>query len=205
MSFDGDKRKFVRDFINEHCIERTQPGNQTYLAGYGTSTPYIWQFYLRAAMLHPAVIELVTDHFFSVFGSIIPDIQIAGVESSSTSLLTAFVMRAASMGINLNAFSIRKERKGYGKRNWIEGFVTLKPVLIIDDIISENHKTIHHADRVLNMHRIATVNHAYCLVHKQKDRSVPVVLERGPIKVHSMFYLNDFDLTYKDYHAAKAR
>lgn len=204
MKFNETKWQYVRDFINDNCIERTPPGCPHYLLNVNLKQYYTWQFYTRAAMLNPIVLELVTDHFFYMFEPILQDVQLAGVESASTPFLTAFVMRAYQKGIDLNAFSIRKDRKPYGKKNWIEGRVLNKPVMLIDDLTSESHKTIFHASRILNLHRIDTINQNYCLIQKQKRSEVkPVQLETGEVHINSMFMLDDFDLTFKEYWAKK--
>ncbi len=131
------------------------------------------------------------------------DVQLAGTESASTPLLTAFVLEADRCGHPVNAFSIRKEAKKYGLKNWIEGAPTDQPVILVDDLVSQIHYTMLHAMRVLDAHEIPLSGHIYAAVYKTHTPDVPI--ERGSKKymVNHVFSLKDFDLMFEDYERTK--
>ncbi len=195
---------YARNYINDCCIARVPKGS-TDLPSKGLKGYYRWQFYLRRAFFDPKILRFITNDFFGKYGDLLRDgaVQLAGVESSSTPMLTAFALEADRSGYPVNVFSIRKEAKKYGLRNWIEGAPTDKPVILVDDLVSGNHYTMLHAMRILDAHGIAISGHIYAVVYKTHSPSDPI--ERGDRKcrVSHIFSLNDFDLMLDDYEAAK--
>lgn len=201
-------RMFVRDYINDNCIVRVEPGSKE-LPSYMNqgSGYYTWQFYLREAFFNPKILDIVVQDFLARYEELIKSdtIQLCGVESASTPLLTAIAIACSIRGYDINIFSIRKERKTYGKKNWLEGRVLdNKPAMIIDDIVSETHKTACHAANVLYNQAIPIADHCYATVHKtDKPENDKIRLLYRTLTVGSMFCLNDFDLYLKDYSQKK--
>lgn len=190
----------VRNFINDNCIERRPKGSKELPAYNSPGKFYTWQFYLRKLMFNPKLMSIVVDDFYSKFGGRIDEFQIAGVESASTALLYAIISDKRSN--NLNAFSIRKEQKPYGLKNWIEGNVNDKPVLLIDDLVSGGHKTFNHAMSVLNWLNIKTIDEVYAVVfkvHLEENNGPYFQYNEKYINVKSLFTLDDFILPYEEY------
>ncbi len=206
-------REFVRSFINDFCIARVEPGSKE-LPAYGGRGYYTWQFYLRQALFDPRILDIIVKDFLSRYEQPIKagDMQLCGVESSSTPLLTGIAIACRARGYDANVFSIRKEQKAYGKRNWIEGSVIPNitiPAMMVDDIISPTHKTAIHGATILKQEGILMAPHVYALVHKTIKPAYPfspadrITLSGQTVVVGSMFCLNDFDLELKTYRERK--
>jgi orotate phosphoribosyltransferase len=194
----ADLRNRVREFIDEHCIVRVPPGS-TALPAIGGHGYYTWQFYLRRALLDPACLNLVCEEFWIKNGErfLRRPFQVAGVESSSTPMITAIVLDWARRGLCVNAFTIRKERKAYGLRNIIEGAPSADPVVFIDDLTSPQHKALRHAMSVIRDARLELDGRGYVLVRKEAGGSASTIIDTsiGSITIDSAFSLSDFTLT----------
>jgi len=200
---------FLQHYINTICIERAPPGSN-YLKGETPGHFYTWQFYLRRAVFQPPILKEITKRFFDMIGEdTLQQVQLAGVESSATAMLMAFQQEAFDRYIFLNVFSIRKTRKAHGLQNWIEGTVNEKPVLLVDDILSEarlSRSTLLHAEKILDLHRITLHPECFVLVHKAYYTAAPTVkLEKTALKVNSLFNLNDFDLSHDEFFNKKEK
>lgn len=193
--------KFVRQFIDELCIYRVKPG-QPPLLGKEPNTFYSWQFYLRRGLFNTEFLTAVSEMFlqkaYDEFKSF--EFQIAGLETASTPMLAGIPLVAAKYGLDINAFSIRKNRKEYGLRNWIEGRVNNKPILLVDDLCSST-KSLDTAYTILIKENLVNVlDRAFCVVNKRnvEDKTQPAVDTYLPeqIKVMYLYSLDDFNLTY---------
>ncbi len=200
---------YARNYVNDHCIWRVPNGSKDLPAmgapGKLGAGFYRWQFYLRSAFFNPLVMRIIVNDFFAKFGFLLRDnaVQLAGVESAAMPMLTAFSLEAARCGHPVNVFSVRKEAKAYGRRNWLEGTVTDKPVLLIDDLISSAHYTVMHAQDILAMHDIDMIGHMYCFMYKTHTPDDPVVRHGKSYDISHIFTLNDFDLLLEDYERAR--
>lgn len=202
------QREFVRRYINDNCIARVAPGSKE-LPSYQNQGNgyYTWQFYLREAFFNPKVLNVIVMDFLSKFEEPIKagTIQLCGVESASTPLLTAIAIAALNRGYEVNIFSIRKEQKPYGKKNWIEGKVAENKVaMLVDDLTSMSHKTAIHGASVLYNHAIPIANHMYASVYKtDKPENNKIKLIGREVTVSSMFSLKDFDMELAAYQDKK--
>jgi orotate phosphoribosyltransferase len=197
-------REYARRFINDNCIARVRPGSKE-LPSYKNqgSGYYTWQFYLREALFNPRILDLIVKDFLTKFEKPIKDgtIQICGVESASTPLLTGIAIACRHRGYAANVFSIRKDQKPYGKQNWLEGKVEdNKIAMIVDDLISENHKTSMHAAAILFNQGVPFANYIYAMVYKtQKPENNKIKLLNRDVTISSMFSLKDFDMDLETY------
>src|SRR6266446_216571 len=116
------QREQLRREINDNGIKRAPIGSQELPALEGTGS-YAWQFYLRGPLLKARHLSFVARCFWSVYKDryLQRPFQIAGVEAAAVPIMTAIILGAGIIGLELNAFTIRKERKTYGRRNLIEG------------------------------------------------------------------------------------
>lgn len=207
METDSQLRRKVRDLINDGCIARVPEGSKE-LPSLGGHGYYVWQFYLRRALLDPLCLQVLCDDFWQKFHDRFASrrFQLAGVESAAVPIITALVIDWAKRGRDLNAFTIRKNRKTYGKRNLIEGMPTEEPVLFIDDLTSPQHNAFWHAMHTLSLHGLSISGHGYVLVLKMKSQVPPLIeTSMGPVVLDSLFTLDDFSLTLEAYNAEKAQ
>ncbi|WP_343731674.1 hypothetical protein [Duganella sp.] len=199
-----DDIEVLRRKINDHCIYRVPPKSKELPAMGGGF--YTWQFYLRSALLDARSLLTISQHFWRRYGGEYRDapFQIAGVESAAVPVITALVCSAAERGITLNAFTIRKNRKDYGRRNLIEGTPNDLPVLFIDDLTSPLHNAFWHAVHALSTHGLMLAGHAYVVVRKQERAVSPLIATSiGTVRVESLFTLDDFQLELEDYLAQR--
>jgi orotate phosphoribosyltransferase len=205
MNYPDDATRRVRNIINDECIVRVPSGSKELPAMQGRGH-YTWQFYLRRAVLDPLCLDVVCEDFWSkncdLFGRC--PFQIAGVESASAPLITAILLSGHRRGLGLNAFTIRKHRKDYGRRNLIEGRPTTDPVFIVDDLTSPEHNSFWHAVHAIASHGLALNGLGYVLVLKMRDAESRVIsTSLGPVHIQSLFTLGDFALTVDEYQKEK--
>jgi hypothetical protein len=199
---------FVRKFINDNCIARVPPGSKALPSYMGQGSGYYtWQFYLREALFNPKILNIVVKDFLSKYEELIKSglVQLCGVESASTPILTGIAIACCHRGYNVNVFSVRKEQKPYGKKNWLEGRVLEnKLTMLVDDLTSTSHKTSIHAASVLFNHAIPLADQSYAMVFKtDKPENNKIKLLGREVTVGFMFSLNDFDLELATYEKNK--
>ncbi len=137
-------------------------------------------------------------HFLvgSIFNSIIaeraPEARAVGGISvgadplaSATSLMSQFGAQV------LNAFYIRKEPKGHGTSQWIEGTASLAPampVVVVEDVITTGGSTLRAVERARDFG--LDVVHAVALVDRQEDGGAEAVAAEVPLT--TVFRREDF-------------
>ena len=185
---------FLQDYINQYCIVRN-----TRMQGKAPGTFYTWQFYLRRGLFNATFLRHLNICFLYTIHKDIGhfDFQLAGMETASTPMLSALPILAEAYGVALNSFSIRKERKAYGLKNWIEGRPNDLPVLLIDDL-SNSQMSMAQAYQVLINEKIPCLKHTFTLVNKTyqgqeaTDKYLPLSFK------HSyLFTLQDFLLALR--------
>ena len=112
---------WCRDFLDHHCIFRTPDGESMLTSPNGGL--HTWQFYTQTATLDQEfslrMAKLFWDHFND--GYTANPFQICGCESGGVPMLGPLQRIAFAGGLAINVFSIKKEPKKYGLKNWIEG------------------------------------------------------------------------------------
>jgi orotate phosphoribosyltransferase len=164
--------------------------------------PQNWLIDLRRVFLQQGVLEQIALAFWTRFQDQRP-FQIGAMESAAIPLLTALMIYAPKEREGLNAFLIRKERKGAGSSDAIEGEVTDEPILLIDDVINSG-ASAEKARAVIAQagHRIAKV---FVVVDYRSKRGVRWRAERA-IEVSSLFTPADLNLAVEhDSPAARQR
>jgi len=199
-------REKLRSFINERCIRRV-PCTSKEMPSIVRGEFYWWQFYLREAVLVPQHLVFIAEQFWEIYVPRFREkpFQLAGVEQASVPILTALLLVGANKGLPVHAFTIRKEHKAYGIGNIIEGRPINLPVVFIDDLTSPEHNTFWHATRVLARAGLKFCPWAFVLVRKQKaSEPHQIATSIGTVLIDSIFTLDDFQMTYEDYQAARA-
>src|SRR6056300_1597085 len=181
---------WTKQYINEKCIIRN-----TKMPGKIPGTTYTWIFYLRRELFNHEFLSAVSQMFFYKIEKEIGhfNFQIAGLETASTPMLAAFPIIGRMFEKNLNSFSIRKERKEYGLRNWVEGIPNNLPVLLIDDLCNSSN-SLYLAKSVLENEKIPILNKAFVLVNKTNhiDNNTDKYIN-SDMEMISLFNLSDFE------------
>ena len=184
---------WTKKYIKEKCIitNNVMPGT---IPG----TIYTWIFYLRRGLFNHEFLSAVSQMFFYKIEKEIGhfNFQIAGLETASTPMLAAFPLIGRMFEKNLNSFSIRKERKEYGLKNWVEGIPNKFPVLLIDDLCNSSN-SLYQAKSILEDQKIPILNKAFVIVNKtvHKDNNTDKYIN-SDMKMISLFNLTDFGLKY---------
>ena len=201
MNTTDQRLQRIRTMINKEGIARAPIGSKELPSKEG-NTYYSWQFYLRSALLNPTCLQLVCEDFWGKNTDFYLEypFQLAGVEAASVPIITALIIDGARRGFDVNAFTIRKERKKYGRRNLIEGKPTEEPVMFIDDLTSPQHYAFWHAFYGISLESLRFCGKGYVLVLKKKaEESRIIPTSQGPIFIESLFTLSDFILSYEDW------
>ncbi len=92
----------------------------------------------------------------SLIGSLIYDIiqhkkvdAIGGMTMGADPIAVCASVAAFEKGYEMDAFLVRKERKGHGTQNWIEGPVKAGDrVVVVEDVITTGGSTLQALDRI---------------------------------------------------------
>ena len=212
MTFTEDEinemRTYLFNFINDNCIERRPPGDRNFVLMTHDGNLYDWQFYLRRMLFNSRYLTYTGMLFWTRYADEFKQypFQIAGLETGSTPLIVGLAMTAPSFGVNVNAFSIRKDRKRYGLYNRMEGIVTNDPIMLVDDMCNSKN-TMLIAKRYCEEEELPIYHKAFSVVNKNilETDSKNYDKHIGPsLQVDSLFYIDEFDLSYIQYHDKKS-
>jgi orotate phosphoribosyltransferase len=139
-----------RTFINDKCIWRATEEIPK-LQSKNEKEWLTWEYHFKNGLLNAefssVISQLMLHQIGKEYGSF--DFQIAGMESASLPLLTSIPLVAKVYNIEINSFSIKKERNNYGLYNHLEGLIhNKKPVLLIDDVCNST-KTFRNCVNIL--------------------------------------------------------
>lgn len=191
--------EWVKDFIDKHCLYRVPKGHPP-LVGKAPNTFYTWQFYLRRGLFNHEFLYKTSKMFLHLcekeFGSF--QFQICGMETASTPMLAGIPLVAREYGLDINAFSVRKNRKDYGLRNWFEGRINDKPIMMIDDLCNSTESLGKTLEILLRNNLFNVLDRSFAIVNKVKKEDAGVDNDHAlpeEIKVLYFYSLDDFDLT----------
>lgn len=188
--------EWVFHYINQKCIVRgkVMPGKMP-------GSTYTWMFYLRNGLFNHQFLINISQLFLYHMERLDPEFnfQLTGLETAATPMLAAIPMVASVMGIDINAFVVRKSRKEYGLKNMVEGIPNEKLAVMIDDLCNSS-RSMAQCLKVLQEEGIPVANVAFSIVNKsnkevhdearlKSDMYLP-----PEIKVISLFTLDDFGL-----------
>jgi orotate phosphoribosyltransferase len=189
-------REWVFNYINEKCLIRNidMPGK---LPG----SKYTWMFYLRNGLFNHTFLVNVSQLFIYHMERISPNFnfQLTGLETAATPMLAAIPMVANVMGVDLNAFVVRKSRKEYGLLNMVEGIPNNMMAVMIDDLCNSS-RSMAQCLHVLEAENIPVANVAFTIINKsnkevhEESRLITDMYLPPEIRVISLFTLDDFGL-----------
>lgn len=189
-------KEWVHEYIDTKCIvrDREMPGKMP-------GSTYTWMFYLRRGLFNHQFLINVSQMFLYHMERIDPkfNFQLTGLETAATPMLAAIPMVASVMGIDINAFVVRKDRKAYGLLNVIEGIPNNKIAVMIDDLCNSS-RSMAQCLRRLTEENIPVASVAFAIVNKSNEgvhdekRLTGDMYLPPEIKVISLFTLDDFNL-----------
>lgn len=202
-----EMRSWVREYINELCIVRSKLPEEKYKLKAKSGGYYIWQFYLRRGLFNSKFLNCIGCLFWDIYSDQYSNkpFQIAGLETGSTPLIVGLSMTAPLFNINLNAFSIRQNRKTYGLLNRMEGLPDPNlPVLLVDDLCNSKD-TLYEAKKHIEWEKLNLYDSAFTIINKNINVTDSDKYDKyigKDLPVVSLFYTKDFDLSYEDYKKA---
>ena len=190
-------KDWVHKYIDTKCIVRGKV-----MPGKIPGSTYTWMFYLRRGLFNHEFLIKISQMFLYHMERISPtfNFQLTGLETAATPMLAAIPMVASVMGIDINAFVVRKDRKEYGLLNIVEGIPNDKLAVIIDDLCNSSRSMAQCLNSLLK-ENIPVADVAFSIVNKsnkavhEESRLVGDMYLPPEIKVISLFTLDDFNLT----------
>lgn len=196
---------WCRNFLDHNCIFRSPSGNSLLVTKTGGLNS--WQFYLPIAVLNQEFGYRIARLFWDLF---IDDyetqkFQLCGCETGGSLLLTVLQSVAYEAGIAVNVFSIKKERKSYGIKNWCEGQILENlPVMMIDDVIASGQTLKTQAKRIAEMD-LDLFKQAFCIAACKPQAPTELKIDNKAISLHVIFKPNDFAVNWGQYRAKYGR
>ncbi len=192
----NELHEWTKNYIDTKCIIRNTP-----MPGKKPGSTYTWMFYLRNGLFNHEFSSAISQMFlYKVVNEIGHfEFQLTGLETASTPMLASIPLVSRVFGLDLNAFSIRKQRKEYGLLNIIEGMPNDKPCLILDDLCNSS-ASLRRAHDVVLSENLQVLDFAFCIVNKvnknihvQSRQTTDMYLPEN-IKMVYLFDLDDFNL-----------
>jgi len=135
---------------------------------------------------------LVGRELFRLIRAVAPDAAgVGGLTMGADPLASAVALTSFLEGHALHAFYVRKEPKGHGTGQWIEGLTSFSngaKVAIVEDVVTTGASTIKAIERAL-AEGLVPVG-AFALV--DRDEGGREAIEATGVKVHSLFTRRDF-------------
>lgn len=196
-------RKYLYDYINDICIERAKPGEETLVSSYSNKQWSKWQFYLRRGLFNLEFLSYVGYLFWDKFADEYhkTPFQVAGLETGATPVTLGILMAAPAFECgDVNCFAIRREKKKYGLLNRFEGIVKPDlPVLVVDDLCNTKG-TIAQAFTHLKEEKVDIFYKAFAIVYKDENHEI----DKDAIDyIEHLFKFRDFVLEYDAYQMSK--
>ncbi|NBV54470.1 MAG: quinonprotein alcohol dehydrogenase [Proteobacteria bacterium] len=160
-------------------------------------TVFNWVFDTRALFMQQLAMDVITTLFWHHYRDKLP-FQVGGMEVAAIPLVCAIQSKARELGIPLNAFLIRKERKTYSRMRAIEGEITNEPIVLVDDAINsggsfEKCRVSINRDKPAGF-TLAQVTHVFALISFESRRATQWLATHN-IQLHRVFTLPDFNVT----------
>jgi outer membrane protein assembly factor BamB/orotate phosphoribosyltransferase len=179
-------RELLLEAIRERAILRAE--NQRLIGPRGNAN--IWLIDSRRIFMEAPTLNAFAEIFFATFAPREP-FQVGGIETAAIPLVAAILMKATQRGLAVNGFMVRKERKTYGTGSLIEGTLTDRPIIIVDDILNSGSSL--EKVRVVLEHEHKTMTRAFVLVDYLGTGARLWQAMHG-ITVHAAFTLEDLGL-----------
>ncbi len=135
---------------------------------------------------------LVGHLFFAAIRAQAPlAIGVGGLTMGADPLASAVALVSHQEGHPLHAFYVRKEPKGHGTGQWIEGLAAFEPgakVAIIEDVVTTGASTIKAIERA----RAEGLEPVGVFALVDRDEGGKAEVEKTGVKVHALFSRKDF-------------
>jgi len=135
---------------------------------------------------------LVGSLFFEAIRTAAPDaVGVGGLTMGADPLASAVALVSHQQGHGLHAFYVRKEPKGHGTGQWIEGLGAFEKgakVAIVEDVITTGASTIKAIERA----RAEGLEPVGVFALVDRDEGGKAAIEMTGVKVNALFTRQDF-------------
>jgi len=181
-----DQRTRVYDAIRRGF----RRGAETAFVTEAGGTP-AWVFDLRSALLSGSSLPDICDLMLEALRKEGP-VQFGGLETSAIALVAGLVTRAAATDPGVSGFYIRKSRRKDGFQKHIEGTLSERDIVLVDDILNSGRSLMR---QIAALEAEGRRVRAACVLIRYRDASFYTEFEKRGIKVHALFSLEDFPET----------
>lgn len=194
----------IVEYIDRNCLFRADPavrysesqpiGKLTGKRGY-KSVSYVYQ--MRRLTHNPDMLQKCAIYIFDdIFRTLknneeYPQFQFCGLETGSIPLISGLQMYAKGLGLSINSFTVRKERKTYGLHNFIEGIPNNTPIMLIDDLVNSGASIRQAWDVVKHELGLTLAKNAYTII-KYPDSALDIA------KLNSIVDADLFSTSFND-------
>lgn len=187
MTIQRSDRRLERlhDIIAEQSILR---GDFTLSSG--RRSTYLFQ--LRQTTLHPEGSSLISDLIVDFMKS--NNLScLGGMVQGAVPIVAAVSARSFLNGYPVQAFFVRKEAKGHGAEELVDGFMAATgDVLLVDDVTTTGGSMLETMERMSRAGFKGQVSKALSVVDRQEGATENLAA-RG-IALHALFTRQDFDI-----------
>lgn len=176
-------KESLRDMILSRGLKKREENDQASFNAAGE--PMQFYFDLRGLFLDSDFQKKAAVYFWRQFSS--SGYQVGGLETAAIPLVSSLVYAAQ----DTNGFYIRKKRKRYATQKYIEGEVSSKKIVLVDDLILSGKSFLKQVQVLEKAGYV--VDSVFCFV-RFYEVSYYQELEARGITIHSVFDLSDFGL-----------
>jgi outer membrane protein assembly factor BamB len=187
----------LKEAIEKHVLVKAASGARIIAVDEISTAPWLFDF--RALLLQSKWLKRYAEVFWNECGSHYP-FQVCGMESAAISLVAAIVLEGDVRGKPVNGIFIRKSRKRQGLMKRIEGTPTKDPVILVDDLINSG-STFAAQIQILEREGLR-VSDLFALIAFKNISDYTELLKDG-VRLHTIFSLKDFGLSYGSSHSGK--
>lgn len=186
-------KKEITEYIDNHCIFRANPAVQYSevkplgkLWGRGGYSDTTYVYMMRRLTHNPDMLYKCTQYLFDEIlitlkeGIEYPQFQFCGLETGSIPLIAALQMHAKVLGLDINAITVRKERKSYGIHQWVEGIPDSTPIMLIDDLVNSGSSMARAADVMKHEYGLTTTKYSYTIIEwgsNPRERDITSIVD----------------------------
>lgn len=188
-------RDWTKTYIKTNCIIRSEVPMKNRMGDKQS-----WILYVRNALFDHTFMSCMSLMFlYKVEREIDKDIdfQICGLDNDALPILIGIPLVAKAYDIDINAFSIRDQKQGYGIDNIIEGRPTNQKILMINDIANGSN-TLALCKNFLDKNNVEVLPYAFSIVNEaakyEKNKLYRDQYLGSKFKLISLFDLGDIDL-----------
>ncbi len=153
----------------------------------------LWVFDIRNVLFEAEVLQTIAELFWEKYHNE-DNCQVGGMETSAIPLITAIVLEGIKRGKKVSGFYVRKSRKKAGLFRQIEGALSDKPVILVDDLLHTGKSFVRQIT-LLEKEKIE-ITSIFSVVQFKKTESYREDIS-SQIRIDSLFKIYDFSKLHK--------